>query len=51
MLSKELAAELVTTEKDAIRLPEDFKKLVHVVPVQTKFENFSEIESVLRKVL
>ena len=50
-LSKELAAELVTTEKDAIRMSEDFKKLVHIIPVKTSFENFSDIEKVLSKVL
>ena len=50
-LSDELAAELVTTEKDAIRLPERARERVTVIPVTTKFDKPEEISALLQKIL
>ena len=44
-------AQLVTTEKDAVRLPRDFMGQVLALPVRLEFDDISALKSVLQPVL
>ena len=41
-------AQLVTTEKDAVRLPTNFRNKVISVPVRMIFDNESELEKLIK---
>jgi len=41
-------AQLVTTEKDAVRLPTNFRNKVISVPVRMIFDNESELEHLIK---
>ena len=45
--AKRLGAQLVTTEKDAVRLPAAFKPLVLPVPVRLKIEDPELLDAAL----
>ncbi|RLJ51924.1 lipid-A-disaccharide kinase [Litoreibacter meonggei] len=44
-----LGAQLVTTEKDATRLPDEFRAKVLAVPVRLEIENWSALDAALTK--
>ena len=48
--AKSQVAQLVTTEKDAVRLPVDFRSKVLTVPVRLQIEDWSAIDQVLKQV-
>ncbi len=49
--AKALGAQLVTTEKDAVRLPAKFRAKVLALPVRLEFAQPEQIEAMLRKVM
>lgn len=46
-----LGAQLVTTEKDAVRLPRDYRYRVLTLPVRLELQDWSEIDSLLDRLL
>ncbi len=45
-----LGAQLVTTEKDAVRLQSEFRKKVLTVPVRLELDDWSAIDALLKKI-
>ncbi|MCK0140227.1 tetraacyldisaccharide 4'-kinase [Aliiroseovarius sp. F47248L] len=48
--AKALGAQLVTTEKDAVRLPDSFKRQVLTVPVRLELSDWSSIDAELKRI-
>lgn len=49
--AKQLGAQLVTTEKDAVRLPHDMRQQVLTVPVRLEIGDWSAIDAAIDRVL
>jgi len=50
-LSEEYEAQLITTEKDYIRLPKHFRKQVEVWPVMVQFEDELTLRTLLHPII
>ena len=48
--ARALGAQLVTTEKDAVRLPERFRAEVMVLPVRVDFFDWTALDAALRRI-
>lgn len=51
MDAQRLGAQLVTTEKDAVRLPQNMRREVLTVPVRLELEDWSKVDAMLDRVL
>ena len=47
----QLNAQLVTTEKDAIRLPQEFRTKILSLPVRLKMKDWAQLESAINTLL
>ena len=45
-----MGAQLVTTEKDAVRLPEKFRAEVMVLPVRVDFFDWTRFDAALHRI-
>jgi tetraacyldisaccharide 4'-kinase len=49
--ARAIGAQLVTTEKDAVRLPDEFRKEVLTLPVRLMIEDWSALDHLIEKAL
>lgn len=48
--ARALGAQLVTTEKDAVRLPDSFRRDVLTIPVRLSIRDWSDIDAAVRRI-
>ena len=50
-LSREYGAQLITTEKDYVRIPKPYKKHIHMWPVSVVFEDELSLRRILHPII